>query len=151
MARQRGSPLTRWWAFAPGENQRFACLRAKSIQERPGAASTAQEQPMDAVEASGASRSSQRQPRNQPRTLRKSQRQPRSSQEQPADSQEPPGAARSSQEQPGATEAGFSVPGGLGLASQGDPSQEATLRSHGAKGLRFRVLLFLLRSRGEGA
>ena len=107
-----GSPLTRRWAFAPGENQRFAWVRAKSIQERPGAARTAQEQPMDALEASGATRSSQRQPRNQPRTLRNSQRQLRSSQEQPADSQEPPGAARSSQEHPGATRAGFRVPGG---------------------------------------
>ena len=98
---------------------------------------------MEALEASGAARSSQRQPWNQSRTLRKSQRQPRSSQEQPADSQEPPVAARSSQEHP--------EPPGLGLESQGDPSQEATLAELGVYALGIFYFYYVVEERESAA
>ena len=105
---QGGTPLTRRWAFAPGENQRFAWVGARSLQQKPAAARIAEERPMDALEASEAAVGSQRQPRRRPRMPRKSQRQPRSSQEQLADSQEPPGSC---QEQPGAARSSQGPPG----------------------------------------
>ena len=123
----RGSPLTRRWAFAPGENQRFAWVRAKSIQERPGAARTAQEQPRNSPwtpwkrqEQPGAARGNPGINQGRLGRARGSPGVPRSSQQTARSHQELPGAARSTQEPPG-----------LGLESQGDPSQEATLRSQG--------------------
>ena len=117
------------------------CVRDASwrSQEQPG-------QAMDALEASDAARSSHRQPRKRPRTPRKSHRQPRSSQEQLADSQEPPGAAS---QHPGRARTRQELPG-LDLDSEAQGELLAKRRLCGAKGLRFRVLSFLLRSRGEG-
>ena len=119
---QGGSPLTRRWAFAPGENQRFAWARARSLQQKAAAARTAEEQPVDALEASGTARSSQQPPGTpqghdrthgghrtgmavgvgggQQGTTQEAPGAARTAEEQPTDALEASGAARSSQRQP---------------------------------------------------
>ena len=112
-------------------------MLTKSIQEMPGAARTAQGQPMDALEESGAGRGNPGIDQGRLGRARGNPGAPRSSQQTARSHQELAGAARSTQEPPG-----------LGLESQGDPSQEATVAELGVYALGF--FNFLLRSRGEG-